>query len=180
VDYSPFLRKLPRPPGFHAPTELVHDDLVARAITRADLDDDVRGINASLELIRRTRGGAWPDGPVTAEGNFADLVWHEVEWRDGVSFTYVVRYTDGTYVGCAYLYPMGRRTPLSAELLEHDVDVSWWVTPEAHARGDYAKLHCALQGWLAGRFPFTAPYYSNRHVPGGGRLSPPGTAPSGT
>jgi hypothetical protein len=27
----------------------------------------VRGINASLDLIRRTRGGTWPTGPVTEE-----------------------------------------------------------------------------------------------------------------
>jgi hypothetical protein len=165
MDYSPFLRRLPRPPGFSAPTELVHEDLVARAITRADLDDDVRGINASLALISRTRGGGWPNGPVTAEGNFTDLVWHEVEFRDGDSFTYVVRYADGAYVGCAYLYPMGRRTTLSAELLAHDVDVSWWVTPAAYARGDYRKLHRALRGWLAERFPFAAPYYSNAEIP---------------
>ena len=29
---------------------------------------------------------------------------------------------------CCYLYPMGRRTPLTEELLTYDVDVSWWVT----------------------------------------------------
>jgi hypothetical protein len=165
MDYAQFVRKLPVPPGFAVPTELAYEDLVARAITRADLDDDVRGINASLELIRRTRGGDWPTGPVTAEGNFADLVWHEVEFRDDVSFTYVVRRAGGDYLGCAYLYPMGRRTPLSAALLAHDVDVSWWVTPDAHARGDYRKLHRALAHWLAGSFPFTAPYYSNLDVP---------------
>ena len=36
--------------------------------------------------------------------------------------------------------PMGRRTPLSPELVDRDVDVSWWVTPEAYAEGYYAKL----------------------------------------
>jgi hypothetical protein len=167
VDYRRLVQKLPAPPGFVTPTELAHDDLVARAITRADLDDDVRGINASLALIRKTRGGAWPSGPVTAEGNFADLVWHEVEFRDGGSFTYVVRYTDGSYVGCAYLYPVGRRTPLSESMLAHDVDVSWWVTPDAYARGDYRKLYRALRLWLADAFPFAAPFYSNAEIPDG-------------
>ena len=32
---------------------------------------------------------------------------------------------------------MGRRTPLTGELIHHDVDVSWWVTPEAYDRGHY-------------------------------------------
>jgi hypothetical protein len=33
------------------------------------------------------------------------------------------------YVGCCYLYPVGRRTPLTEQMLAHDVDVSWWVRP---------------------------------------------------
>jgi hypothetical protein len=163
MDYSRFIRKLALDA---APAELVYEDLVARAITRADLDDDVSGINASLDLIRRTRGGRWPTGPVTADGNYADLVWHEVEFRDATSLTYVVRYADGGYVGCAYLYPMGRRTLLSDELLACDVDVSWWVTPPAYARGDYDKLYHALRHWLAEAFPFTSPFYSNAEIPG--------------
>ena len=72
------------------PTRLTYEDLVARAITRADLRDDVRGINASIELIQETRGGAWPTEPVTEEFNFVDLVWHELEFREGYSFTYAV------------------------------------------------------------------------------------------
>ena len=40
---------------------------------------------------------------------------------------------------------MGRRTELSVELLDHDVDVSWWVTPDAYEDGQYQKLHRALR-----------------------------------
>jgi hypothetical protein len=60
---------------------------------------------------------------------------------------------------------MGRRRPLSEELLPYDVDVSWWVTPEAYERGDYAKLYRALRQWLAEAFPFEAPFYSNAEIP---------------
>jgi hypothetical protein len=165
ADYSLFIKRLQLPPGYAAPVELAYQDLVIRAITRDDLDDDVRGINASLDLIRRTRGGRWPSEPVTSEGNYVDLVWHELEFREGDSFTYVVRRADGTYVGCVYLYPIGRRRPLSEELLPYDVDVSWWVTPEAYERGDYQKLYRALRHWLAAEFPFVAPFYSNTEIP---------------
>ena len=83
-DYSA-IKKLALPPGFSAPTHARRTRIVvARAISRADLSDDVRGINASLELIRRTRGGGWPTEPVTEEFNFVDLVWHELEFRDGM------------------------------------------------------------------------------------------------
>jgi len=165
MDYTDLIKRLVLPPGYSPPTELTDQDIRARAISRADLHHDVHGINASLDLIRRTRGGAWPGEAVSEEYNFVDLVWHEAEFRDGHSFTYAVYDSNGQYLGCCYLYPMGTRTPLTEELLAHDVDVSWWVTPDAYERGYYAKLYAALQRWLADSFPFENPYFSNREIP---------------
>jgi hypothetical protein len=165
VRYQQFIKKLAVPSGFEAPTRLTHQDIVAVAITREHLDDDVRGINASIELIQVTRGGGWPTEPVTAEFNFVDLVWHEQEFREGTSFTYAVYDDQGNYLGCCYVYPMGRRTELTEKLLDYDVDVSWWVTPSAYERGYYDKLYAALREWLATEFPFSHPYYSNTAIP---------------
>jgi hypothetical protein len=165
MDYSGLIKRLVLPSGYSPPTELTHHDIRARAISRADLHDDVRGINSSLELIRQTRGGAWPPGPVSEDYNYVDLVWHEAEFRDGHSFTYAVYDATDRYLGCCYLYPMGSRTRLTEDLLAHDVDVSWWVTPDAYERGYYTKLHAALQRWLADSFPFENPHYSNREIP---------------
>jgi hypothetical protein len=60
---------------------------------------------------------------------------------------------------------MGSRTPLSAELIAYDVDVSWWVTPDAYAAGCYATLYEGLRHWLAAEFTFWKPYYSNIQIP---------------
>ena len=103
--------------------------------------------------------------PCTHEGNYVDLVWHELEFREADSFTYVVRDAGGGYLGCCYLYPMGRRDVLTEELARYDVDVSWWVTPDAHARGQYAELYLALRHWLETEFPFWDAYYSNVDIP---------------
>ena len=165
MDYAQFIKKLAVPNGFAAPAKLVYDDLVATAITRDDLGDDVRGINASLALIQTTRGGGWPTEAVTEEQNYVDLVWHELEFREAASFTYVVRDAVGRYLGCCYLYPMGRRTVLTEALLGYDVDVSWWVIPDAYEHGYYAKLYVALRLWLAEEFPFWEAYYSNVEIP---------------
>ena len=167
MDYRKFVRKLELPAGFNAPTVLTYEDLEARVLTRDHLHDDVRGINASVELIQRTRGGGWPTEPVTEEVDFVDLVWHELEFRDGFSFSYAVYDSEDRYFGCCYLYPMGRRTELSEELLGHDVDVSWWVTPDAYDRGYYVQLFHALRRWVTETYPFRAPYYSNSELPGG-------------
>ena len=74
MDYSPFTRKLELPAGYAAPAELVYENLVAQALTRDHLADDVRGINASIDLIQSTRGGGWPERPVTEDFNDVDLV----------------------------------------------------------------------------------------------------------
>ena len=165
MDWKGFVKRLDLPDGFSAPAELAFGDVRAKAISRADLDEDVRGINASIELIRRTRGGTWPTGPVSEDYDYVDLVWHEFEFREGVSFSYVVRDAARAYLGCCYFYPMGSRTPLSAELISYDVDVSWWVTPAAYAAGYYAMLYDGLRHWLATEFPFWKPYYSNLEIP---------------
>lgn len=160
-----FIKPLELPAGFVPPVELRYDDIIARAISRADLVADVTGINASIDLIRRTRGGDWPSGPVTEEFNFVDLVWHELEFREGYSFAYAVYAAGDRYLGCCYFYPMGRRTPLAEPRLEHDVDVSWWVTHEAYHGGYYATLYVALRQWIADAFPFKNPHFSNREIP---------------
>jgi hypothetical protein len=165
MDYRGLVKSLVLPAGYAPPRELAYEDIRARALSRADLVDDVEGINASVELIQRTRGGGWPTEAVSEEFDYVDLVWHECEFREGYSFAYAMSDAGGRYLGCCYLYPMGRRTPLTGELLRHDVDVSWWVTPEAYERGLYAKLYLALQRWLAESFPFEMPYYSNVEIP---------------
>jgi hypothetical protein len=167
VQYAGLVKSLDLPPEYVAPTELAYEDIRARAISRADLQNDVKGINSSIDIIQRTRGGGWPTEPVTEEFNYVDLVWHELEFREGYSFTYSVYDVNERYIGCAYLYPMGRRTPLTDQLLQHDVDVSWWVTPTAYEEGYYRRLHAALRFWIAEAFPFTSPYYSNIEIPEG-------------
>ena len=165
MDYTNFIRSLELPTGYAPPVELRYDDIVAKAISRADLVADVKGINSSIDIIRRTRGGEWPSGPVSEEFNYVDLVWHELEFREHYSFAYAVYTAGGQYLGCCYLYPMGRRTPLDQDLLQYDVDVSWWVTPDAYRGGYYAKLYLGLQQWIADAFPFSNAYYSNREIP---------------
>jgi RimJ/RimL family protein N-acetyltransferase len=165
MDLTPYTKKLVLPTGFVPPKVLRYDDVEARGITRDDVAEDVRGINVSLHLIRQTRGGSWPTAAVTEEEIIVDEYWHECEFRDHKSFSFILR-TDGHgYIGCAYFYPMGVRQPLTTELAQHDVDVSWWVTPDAYETGYYSKVHDALRQWATDGYPFERPHYSNLRVP---------------
>ncbi|MGW0229275.1 GNAT family N-acetyltransferase [Actinopolymorpha singaporensis] len=165
MDIAGLTKKLAIAPGVVVPRTLDHERVHAHAITRDDLEADVAGINTSLELIRRTRGGSWPTRPVTLEGNYVDLVWHEAEFRDDKSYTYVLTNPHHGYIGCVYLYPLGVRRQLTVEMLRHDVDVSWWVTPSAYEAGLYTATFEALQCWLGDELPFAAPFYSNVEIP---------------
>ena len=168
MDYTGLVKSLAVPEGWSPPTELRHEDIRAFALTREHLSDDVRGINASLDLIRRTRGGSWPTEAVTEDFNYVDLVWHECEFREGESYTYAVYDAEGHYLGCCYLYPVGRRTPLTQQLLEHDVDVSWWVTPDAYEKGSTPSctVRCSSGSARRSRSRIrTTPTRRSRHRP---------------
>lgn len=165
MDYARFIQKFVLPGDFKAPELLVYEDITARPLTREDLKADLEGVNSSIEVIQKTRGGSWPTEELSEEFDFLDLAWHEREFRDASSFAYVVYDTKGKYIGCFYLYPMGVRTDLNQRLLEYDVDASWWVTAAAYKEGYYEKLYRALKQWLADEFPFQKIYYSNKEMP---------------
>ena len=174
MNYAGLIKRLRVPDGSTIPRELDYEDIRAFAINRDHLHDDVQGINASIDLIRRTRGGGWPTEPVTPEFNYVDLVWHECEFREGESFTFAVYDSGGRYLGCCYLYPMGRRTPLNEDLVAFDVDASWWVTPDAWRSGYYDKVYQALRHWNAAVYPYWKVYYSNLEIPQGDAATDPG------
>lgn len=77
MNYQGLVKRLSLPAGWMAPVELAYGDIRATAINRSHVHDDAQGINASIEIIQRTRGGSWPTGPVTEDYNYVDLVWHE-------------------------------------------------------------------------------------------------------
>lgn len=162
MDLSRYIKKLDLSADFQAPLKLEFEDIVARPLTRSDLKADLAGVNSSIETIRKTRGGSWPEEQITEEFDLLDLAWHEREFRDRESFAYVLYDKTNRYIGCFYLYPMGMRTTLSEELADFDVDASWWVTTEAYNLGYYQKLQKALTQWLDECFPFQKIYYSNQ------------------
>lgn len=165
MDLRGMTKNLTVPDGFEMPRTLAYEDIRMHVLGRDDLDDDVRAINNNLGLIRRTRGGSWPSEELTAEFDYLDLVWHECEFREGYSFSYAVYHEDGRYMGCLYLYPMGRRSPLTEDRLRYDVDVSWWVTAPFYDTGYDERLYVAARHWLETDWPFAAPYFSNAELP---------------
>lgn len=72
-------------------------------------EEDYEAAMASVADVSGVFGDPWPEG-LTLEENRIDMGWHEREFTARRSFAWVVRSPDGTYLGCAYIYPeLGRR-----------------------------------------------------------------------
>ncbi len=147
------------------PIKLEFEDLISRPLTREDLEEDLKAVNSSIEIIQKTRGGSWPSKELTEDADFLDLAWHEREFKDKNSLAYVVYDKNSRYIGCFYLYPIGVRTELNSETEIFDVDASWWVSSAVYEEGYYNKLFSALDYWLNNYFPFKNIYYSNKLMP---------------
>jgi hypothetical protein len=63
-----FVKPLSLPAGWVAPVVLDFEDIRPGRSPASTLQDDVRGINASLDLIRRTRADAMTDTPAATHG----------------------------------------------------------------------------------------------------------------
>jgi len=151
--------------GITEPLLLKYDNFYAKQLTRSDLDADLEGVNSSIEIIQKTRGGSWPSEQLTRDADLLDLAWHEREFNDGNSFAYAIYTNEDEYLGCFYLYGMGLRTPLSEVTIDFEVDASWWVTTEAFKEGYYEKVYLALLQWLSDEFKFKRIKYSNKELP---------------
>lgn len=151
------------PKGFNLPEALKHEDLEARPLTRDDLVEDLKAVNSSIDIIKKTRGGSWPEEELDKNFVLLDLAWHEREFRDKTSFAYVIHH-NGKYIGCFYIYPIGGRTLLDDITDEYDADFSWWVTKEAFEQGFYERVYSALKSWES-ELPFGEVLYSNKLIP---------------
>ncbi|SMX35840.1 hypothetical protein [Maliponia aquimaris] len=77
-------------------------------LTPAEVEEDFAAVTGSAHVLEGLFGD-WPQG-LTLEDNLYDLAWHDREFDLARSFAWIVRDKDGTYLGCAYLFPeMGQR-----------------------------------------------------------------------
>lgn len=111
---------------------------------------------SSIDHIKATpgfEGRAWPDRPMSAEENAADIAQHVRDFADRTGFAYtVLDAASGDVIGCVYFYPPRRSG--------YDVDVRSWVRAD-HADLD-KTLYDLVRGWLAEAWPFQVPDYAER------------------
>lgn len=151
------------PENFTIPVKLVTNQFIIRKLTARDVYLDYLAVMSSIDIIKKTRGGNWPNPKLTIDDDLIDLSWHQREFENRSSFAFTVMNLDETEcLGCLYLYPPGFRkdAPVGA-----DVDVSFWVTEKAYKQGLYIKLYRVIKKWLKKEWPFKDPYWTNSEIP---------------
>jgi len=72
-------------------------------------EEDFVAVTRSTAVLQGVFGSDWPAG-LTLEENRIDLAWHEREFTNCRSFSWILRDAQGAYLGCAYVFPaLGER-----------------------------------------------------------------------
>ena len=119
--------------GDHSLTPLIPDVV----------DEDFDAVIATGALLDGIFG-SWPSG-LTREKNLIDLAWHDREFTAKRSFSWVLRDSRDTYVGCFYLFPaIGERGKAKAAM---------WLCNVPDRLEMARKLKRDLDAWLSENLP---------------------------
>lgn len=107
------------------------------------VEEDYEAVMSSADVLRGLFGD-WPDG-LTLEDDLVDLAWHEREFTTRRSFAWIIRDGEGSYLGCAYVFP--------AQGERGRADVVTWIrdTPERLSTQD--RFNAFFREWLAETMP---------------------------
>ncbi|MEM7210684.1 MAG: hypothetical protein AAF479_02145 [Pseudomonadota bacterium] len=118
-----------------------------------DVHEDYEAVIESTDRLKGFMGGTWPEG-LTLEDNRTDLCWHLREFDTQRSFAWIVRDSDGSYLGCAYVFP---------DFAADSATVSVWMRsscdPDRHEEAFSALLMTWLEGpaWPAFTYRLISP-----------------------
>lgn len=94
----------------------------------------------------------WPSESLTYEQDRADLVRHEIEMAQNLSFNYALLNDDETeLMGCVYIDP--------PERVGADADISWWVVDGLVGTPLASMLDTLVPEWLATEWSFHNPRF---------------------
>lgn len=143
------------PDGFDHPLLVpVPPDHHLRPIRATDVDIDYPAVMSSQERLWSIFGEphGWPPASLTHEEDLADLLRHEAEMEDNLSFNYALLDRGEHHLaGCVYIDPPERTGA--------DADISFWVVDELVNTSVPASLEAVLRRWIRESWPFDRPRF---------------------
>ena len=157
------------PKGFRPPEEAHVGAYVLRPLLPDYAVADMDAVNESIDLIHQTRGGSWPEEPVTLEENIEVLTFHRQLHLDNNGYCYsIFNAQTGACVGCWYAFPPNHPyndVDQSSAPPDSDAIISFWVIPKEYRDGLYVDLFPFTENWMKEAWPFKHPYIVNREQP---------------
>lgn len=148
------------------PEDFVHQSRVEvgsghhlRPIRESDAELDLSAVMGSRERLWAMYGTAWgwPPATMTIEQDREDLLHHEREMAQRLSYNFALLDDAETeLIGCVYIEP-----PVKAGA---DAEVSWWVRDEYVGSELEARFDRLVPEWLAAGWPFSAVRYIGRDL----------------
>lgn len=133
------------------------DRVLLRPLRATDVDRDYDAVMVSREQLRRWGQTTWPADNFTLEENLDDLVRHERDHEERVSFTFTVfNPADTRCLGCVYLV---RPAPAVAGRIGPATDpiqVSFWARSDELTSDLDAHILGTLRDWFAREWWFDA------------------------
>ncbi len=124
------------------PETIEFPNFIATKLTPKFVYDDYISVINNAELIKKTRGGSWPDlNWLNIEEDLIDLSWHQREFENESSFAFVLYSRDKKYIGCVYLYPMAFRSDFGEDNKKYCLDFSFWTIQEFYDNGTYNEIY---------------------------------------
>ena len=160
------------PSTFEVPREFRVSHYLIRPLRALDASIDCIAVNKSIALIHKTRGGSWPQRPITVAENTIELQEHQQLFEDRSAFAYTIldeSASEPTTAGSLYVYkPHDPFDSSQANIImpnEVDAVVNFWVTPDAYAEGFYGILYRFVHDEWLPTWPFRHPHINNAEVP---------------
>ena len=102
------------------------------------VEEDYAAVMSSADVLRGLFGD-WPDG-LTLEDDLIDLAWHEREFTTRRSFAWIIRDGEGSYLGCAYVFPAPGQRGM--------VEVATWIRNIPERLPTQDRFNATFRQWL--------------------------------
>lgn len=109
-----------------------------------DVEEDYAAVVESEDVLFGLFDSEWPRG-LTLERNLSDLKRHEGEFEAECAFAWIVRSSDGTYLGCAYLDPTPDVTG--------EGKVYTWIRDREDRLDILSRFNSSFGDWLGHHLP---------------------------
>ncbi|KAB8033265.1 hypothetical protein [Fluviispira multicolorata] len=129
--------------------------------------EDFIAIKLSEKEIKYVFGRAheWPTCDLSFDDNYNDLVRHEKEFNERISFAYaILSPDDGHYLGCLYIMPIKSIEENDLRKTFFNAQAFFWINTSYNKNNLEQNIFTEIETWLKEIWPFQKVAFPGRTV----------------